>query len=299
MSVILNLKEYDVVITHRWSNHHHGICGHTFEVIEYFWTLKDAFNCCILLAERITKEEFVIAIESKYDFTTLEIEYILSRTIFNYLPKLVMAKNMLFTDGSFNTITNLTLIYDNLFLFSCGDKTIKENTNENIFVLQDHRIYDKAKVNSIEYIKKILFSRFKDITKHQNKTLIYATKNCRILSDNYYSKLLSDYTDDFLVLTNEENKLTFTNDRITQIKMPVQDIFEQFNKYIYTPINRQFDCSPRFIAECKYYGLEVIYDVDYNDKGLEARREDLNDLDKITLTKDDDIINIIKSVINT
>jgi len=298
MSKIINLKQYDLVLTYSWhKNNDQGICGHTFEVIEYFWLLKDHFNVCILNAEKITLEEYVVAIKSKYNFTDNEIKQITDKIVFSRQPLVVLCNNILFTDGAVNKINETKIIYDNMFLFSCGHLPIKENTKENVYVLQDHRIYERAKVNSIEYIKKILFSRFKEVPTHKNRTLIYATKNCRALNNDYYKALLEKNNDNFLVLTNSENKLTFTDDRITQIEMPVKDIFSEFNKYIYTPIERQFDCSPRFIAECKHYGLGVQYDVDYIDKGLEARIKDLETMSKIELKKDDSIIEIIKSII--
>lgn len=298
MSKIVNLKEYDLVLTYTWyANNNHGICGHTFEVLEYFWILKDYFNVCILISDDISKKNIEESIKSKYNFTANEIEFILNHTKFHLKPKVVLCRKILFTDGAAQRIMdeeNVKIFFDKMFLFACGYIPIKDNKNKDIFVLQDHRVYTKAKVNSVEYRKKMLFSKFKTVKTHQNRTLIYATKNCRGLTDEYYYNLLEKYNDDFLVLTNTENTLTFNNDRITQIQMPVPNIFEQFNKYIYTPISRQFDCSPRFIAECKHYGIEVIYDIDYIDKGLEARRADMKNMSTINLCKKDDIINIIK-----
>jgi len=295
MSRIVNLKNYDLVITYSWHTNDQGICGHTFEVIEYFWILKDYFNVCILMAENTTIDDFIVAIKSKYNFTEDEIKIITNKIEFHYKPLLLMCNNILFTDGAYERIKLSNIYYKKMFLFSCGYMPI--TSDKNIYILQDHRIYKKAKVNSIEYVKKILFSRFKEVNTHKNQTLIYATKNCRKLSVKYYQNLLNNTNDNYIVITNEENKLTFTSPRITQIMMPVKDIFEHFNKYLYTPIDRQFDCSPRFIAECKYYNIEVQYDITYTDKGLEARQSDLEDLSKISLTKNDNIIKIISDII--
>jgi len=293
MSNIYNLKKYDLVISQTWFKNNHGICGHTFEMIEYFWILKDYFNVCILNTENISIQDFKTAIISKYNFNKDEVSLIINSIVSVHKPKLMLCSSILLVDGGYFAMKN-TIIFNKMFQFACGNKSIKNNTNENIYILQDHRIYDKAKVNSIEYRKKILFSRLKKVKKHQNRTLIYATKNCRNLSDNYYKNILNTFEDNFLILTNEENTLSFINDRIEQIKMPVPNLFEQFNKYIYTPIERQFDCSPRFIAECKYYNIEVVYDVNYIDKGLESRKEDLKNIKTIDLKNDDNIIDIIK-----
>ncbi len=296
MSKIVDLSKYTIVVTHTWHNSiDHGICGHTFEIIDYFWVIKDFFNACILMVEDISPKTFENAIRSKYNFTDNEIDCILSHTVFKYKPLLLKCNNVLIVDGNLQNINSKNIIFNKAFLFACGYIPIKNNKNKKVYVLQDHRIYEKAEVNSIEYVKKILFSRMKIITKHENKTLIYATKNCRLLSDEYYLNLLKKYDDDFLVLTNKENRLSLINDRITQIDMPVPNIFEKINKYIYTPISRHFDCSPRFIAECKYYGIDVIYDdIVYHDKGLEARKSDINNIDTISLNSKDNIIDIIR-----
>jgi len=225
MSNIYNLKKYDLIISQTWFKNNHGICGHTFEMVEYFWILKDYFNICILNTENISIQDFKTAIISKYNFNKDEVSLIINSIVSAYKPKILLCSNVLIVDGDYFSMSD-TIIFNKMFLFACGNKSIKNNTNKNIFVLQDHRIYDKAEVNSIEYRKKILFSRLKKVKNHQNRTLIYATKNCRNLSNEYYKNLLSSYNDDFLVLTNEENKLSFVNKRITQIKMPVKYRFE-------------------------------------------------------------------------
>ena len=295
MSKIVNLKKYDLVLTYSWyNNNNHGICGHTFEVIDYFWILKDYFDVCLLIADDISENIFIDAIKSKYNFTEDEVKIIINCTVFSLKPLAVLSSNILFTDGGVKGMKNTSLMYDNMFQFSCGNFDNKYNTLKNVYILQDHRVYEKAKVNSINYVKKILFSKLKKIKSHDERTLIYATKNCRNLSDEYYYSLLNKYEDNFLVITNTENKLSFQSDRITQIEMPVPDVFEKFNKYIYTPIERQFDCSPRFIAECQYYNIEVLYDINYVDKGLEARREDLKHIESISLNSNDEIIQILK-----
>jgi hypothetical protein len=50
----------------------------------------------------------------------------------------------------------------------------------------------------------------------------------------------------------------------------------------------EFDCSPRFVAECEFYNKEVIYEIDYHDKGLAARLYDMTHGD-IWLRADDEI----------
>ena len=83
------------------------------------------------------------------------------------------------------------------------------------------------------------------------------------------------------------------------VKPPVNNLFSKFNTYIYTPTPKTFDCSPRLIAECKYYNKQVVYHnitAEYlkKDKGLNYRINDIESgLHNITLTDDDDIFNIL------
>ena len=163
--------------------------------------------------------------------------------------------------------------------------------------MQDDRVYKSVKVNGIDYKKRILFDKLKTIGPAKDNLLVYATKNCRNL-DSYEE--LFHYGDNILAITNVENKPADI-DGITFVIPPVDNLFEQFTKYIYTPVNRKWDCSPRFIAECKYYGKEVIFhNIDYwdVDHGLRVRQWDIdNDFESLYLKPDDAIVNILKDII--
>jgi hypothetical protein len=74
--------------------------------------------------------------------------------------------------------------------------------------------------------------------------------------------------------------------------------------YIYTPIDRKWDCSPRMIAECKYFGIPVIYDNDIDedylkiDTGLMVRKWDIeNNFDSLYLDDSDIIIETIRQIL--
>lgn len=53
-----------------------------------------------------------------------------------------------------------------------------------------------------------------------------------------------------------------------QVVAPVKNFFGQFDTYIYTPVARHFDCSPRLVTECYMQGKNVLVDLDYVDLGL-------------------------------
>jgi hypothetical protein len=298
MSKIIILPDNDIWLTYSWSNNNHGICGHTFEVIDYYFILKDYFKVGIFLAEDITWETFQSSITSKYSVSSLELEEIKSNTVFADRPSLVRGKNILFTDGGVVNNQSKTLIFDNIFYFACGNKEIADNNKENVYVLQDNRVYSPVKRNGINYKKKILFNKLKRIGPSKDNALVYATKNCRDV-DNFEELL--KYGKPLLAITNEENTQEDT-DNIKFVIPPVEHLFEQFSTYIYTPVKRKWDCSPRFLAECKYYGKEIIFhNIDYwsEDHGLYWRNWDIeNDFESIVLDKNDEIIDIIKGIIN-
>jgi hypothetical protein len=85
-------------------------------------------------------------------------------------------------------------------------------------------------------------------------------------------------------LTNKDLQI----DAIDSIIVPVRNLWNLFSTYIYTNTALKFDCSPRFVAECEFYNKEVIYEIDYHDKGLVARLHDMKHGD-IWLRADDEI----------
>lgn len=288
---------YDLWLSYTWSNNNHGICGHTFEVIDYYYILKDNFKTGIFLAEDITWDMFERSIRNKYSFTEYEIEDIKANTVFADRPTLVKGKNILFTDGGVVNMQSVTLLFDNIFYFACGNKEIKDNDKDNVWILQDDRVYEPVKKNGINYKKRILFDKLKPIGASKDAVLVYATKNCRDLDS--YEELLQ-YGNNILAITNKEN-MPKPMQGFTFVIPPVDNLFEQFSTYVYTPVTRKWDCSPRFIAECKYYGKQVIFhNINYweEDHGLRVRQRDIeNDFDSLNLHSQDDIVNILKGII--
>jgi hypothetical protein len=278
------------------------MCGHTFEVIEYYMILKDKFKTGILITDsEITWGVFECAILSKYNFSDIEIEDIKRNTRFAGKPKLLKGRNILFTDGGMSSVKNNIVLFDNIIYFACGDLNIKNNDANNTWVLQDNRVYDKVLKNGINYKKKILFDRFKKIDNSKKQYLLYGTKNCRDIDIKNYKEIVDKYGSNIIAITNKKNQPKIRIDGINFVIPPVTDIFENFVTYIYTETNKKWDCSPRFICECQYYGKEVVYhNINYleQDKGLYWRKWDLeNDFDSLYLTKSDEIITILKKII--
>lgn len=301
MAKILQLDQtnYDLWITYSWSNNNHGVCGHTFELIDYYLLLKKFFRVGALIAEDITPEVFFSLVEEKYDLSDAEIEEFKKDVVFCNRPSLVRGNNLIVTDGGVRSFHNVTLFFDNIFHFACGDFEIKDNKKDNVYILQDMRIYENC-YNGIHYVKKINFDRYKKIENTGAEDfLVYGTKNCRHVPNEMYQELLDLYPENnFLCLTSKENRPTLVNPRMSYPEMPLQDLFSKFGTYVYTPVPRKFDCSPRFLAECKFYGKKVVFHrIDYwqEDKGLYWRNWDIeNNFSSLFLDENDDIIKIIR-----
>jgi hypothetical protein len=297
---ILDLgKKYDLYLSYTWSSNNHGICGHTFEVLDYYYILKDHFRTGILIGEDMNWDVLEKAIRSKYDFTDSEIADIKANTTFANRPSLVRGTNILFTDGGVVNNSAKTLLFDNIFYFACGNREIKDNQSENVYVLQDDRVYEPVKKNGIHYVKKILFDKLKPVSSSKPATMIYGTKNCRDVSN--YQQLVDTYGENLIAIVNSENTPKVRIQGVKFVIPPVEKIFEQFSTYVYTPVSRKWDCSPRFIAECKYYGKTVKYhNIDYwdEDHGLRVRVQDIeNDFESLFLTTSDNIIEILRGIL--
>lgn len=293
MSSILKIPpKYNLCISQSWSFGGHGISGHIYETIDYYLILKDHFDVCILLPDGITLDQITDVIKYKYDLSDEIFNELISNIIFDVDPKILICKNILIVDGYYG-IFNFVIKADNIFMFACPvDNAFSRVPNH--YILQDYRIYPSGK-NTINYIKKINFDVIKKPKKSDDKILLYGTKNCRLIPNKIYEEISKN--DKEIVCIVDSNYAD--TDDITYLKPPVDNLFELFSTYMYTPVSVEFDCSPRFIAECKYFKKDVLYyDVTYDDEGLFWRNYDIrNQFKSLYLTKNDIIIDIIGDII--
>jgi hypothetical protein len=88
-------------------------------------------------------------------------------------------------------------------------------------------------------------------------------------------------------------------ENVIQIEAPVKDFFNSFDTYIYTPVQRKFDCSPRLVTECFLHNKKVNINLDYIDLGLQTRYNDcVKNIDSLNLNENDDILQIIEDFRN-
>lgn len=296
--MICRTDEYELTISYSWEIPQ-GMSGHLFECIEYFYILKDHFKSCIFIGENIPKDYIETAIRNKYSFTELEVQEILNAIIIKENPAILTGNNLLFTDANFSKMKTRYLVFKTYMGLPCANLDFQNNPNVHIF--QDDRIYGQSEANTFHYIKKILLNKYKNVNKSvDNVNLIYDTKNTFNEGEDYYLKMGEQYTGDFLILTNK-NKLILP-ERFAIEKMPVTDLFEKFSTYIYIPVAKKRDCSPRFLVECKHYNKNVIFhNIDYweEDLGLKYRVYDIeNDFKSLYLDENDQIVDLVNQCIN-
>ena len=271
------------------TNEKNRICGHTFEVMDYFLLLYDLGyrNINILIIEDISPELLFNAWEDKY---ILPSDY--KSFITFSKKKIIISGILIFTSGFYKGfLDKYTLVYKKLIIFSCNPYfNYSKISLKNFIVLEDKRIYKNNFIHSRHYIKKIYFKRYKKLRISENKTLIYINNNLRKIEVKYNPNTL-------IVSGNSGNFPEFV------VNAPVENLFEKFDKFLYTKTTRRFDCSPRLITECKFYKKEVIWDFDfdeycgkdYGDTGLYWRNYDIqNNFRSLELKEDDYICEIMK-----
>ena len=150
-------------------------------------------------------------------------------------------------------------------------------------------------------MKKILLDRYKSVENDMTNTaLIYATKNCRRLTNAQIDKIVHTYKfDRYILVTDVPDVYKQSHDNVITLRPPVKNLFEKFDTYIYTPTLMKWDGSPRFPVECNHYHKGVLYYAigdQYleHDRGLYIRMQDIKDrYDSLSLKQTDDILNII------
>ena len=293
--------------------HSHGVSGHIYEMIEYYYILKTKFNVGLLICENITPIKLREICSEKYDFTADELDDIINNTTFHLTPRVVRGKYLLLVDGNISRafVSNgIKLIFKKIFCFRCSPRDTTWNLPyTNVILLQDQRVYnDRDSEHAINYKKKILFDKYHIIESISTRTnMLYLTSNCRSMNLSDVHKCMSLHTNDqYIILTNSPDRYTsLTIDHnISFPELPVENIFSKFDNYIYTPVSNScdcFDCSPRFIAECHFYNKKVkYYDITQEyiskDTGLFYRRLDIEtDFKSLNLTDGDKIFDILST----
>lgn len=307
-------RDLDIVLSMSWEPHRpHGICGHIYEMIEYGMLLSEHMKTGLLFGDTIqSKQQLIDIISNKYTYTDEQINRLVENTIISDNPTYVIGTTILIVDGGLRRFqeAGIRLIFDNIICFKCSYiDTIHDRCYTNVTLLQDDRLYANITPEdcdmSTQYVKKIDFQRLRDVNDCDTDTcMLYLTGNCRELELDMVRDITGRDSRKYLIVTNDVNRYNILNtSNVTVKSTPVNNIFEHFNTYVYTPTLKRWDGSPRFPAECMYFNRRVEFcgvDDQYmsEDRGLYYRMQDIQEgVDKITLSKDDDILSILNEII--
>lgn len=301
---MINIKNnYDVILTYSPIIE---VTGHIFECFDYYLYLRQYCNVGVLFFNSLNIKSLEVLWNSKYN---IDFSIIKPNLLFLNLNDIKSTKQniikfnsntkVLITDGNI-----LEFEYNKIFLatkklygFLCQDTQYNLKMHKSITYLQDYRIYGKnPQYKSINYIKKIPFKFYKKtISPNKNIGMIYVTYVCRKVEpkiiEQYHKK--SGCSKSFLIVPYKLPEYDII-ENVEQVEAPIENLFDKFDTYIYTPINRKFDCSPRLITECFIHNKKVFKDLDYYDIGLETRYNDcINNLEQLNLKENDKILEIL------
>ena len=300
-------KKYDIILTFSPIIE---ITGHIFECFDYWLILRKKYKVGILFLAGLSLEKLEIAWNSKYNVSFQEVKeniIIINDSEYHgaHIYKFDKHTLVFLCDGNIRALNDRKIIFscNKMIGFLCGNHHFEQiKMNSNIIYLQDDRIYGKNQFfRSFNYIKKLPFKYYKkSIKKSNNIGMMYITYACRKVTakiiEEYHKKSKCSKT--ILVVPykiSEYNNIK----NVEQIVAPVENFFDKFDTYIYTPVERHFDCSPRLVTECFMQGKKVLLDLDYDDIGLQTRYYDcVNKLDSLDLTENDQIFQIIEQIIH-
>jgi len=305
----------DIIITYTPSNNEiNRICGHTFEASDYYFFLKDlGYNVKVLVQDKIKKEFLLNAYKEKYKKEYFNL--LIKDLHINELKKTI-CNTLIYTNGlyriDFNNLFNPSnnIYFKKLISFRCNPNEkfnlFIDKLKDKFYLLYDKRVYKKYDIdnnifddynnfeNSFHYVKKFYFKAYKEYKQTDNKLLIYINSQLRDLSEEYLKSISEKYKKEFLFITgsklNNEQFKKYSKYGIV-LNAPVKNLFSKFDTYLYTRNIRNFDCSPRFLTECKYYNKDVILDFDISeDIGAYWRWYDIQNNFEDLILKENDLL---------
>lgn len=301
-------KKYDVILTYSPIIE---ITGHIFECFDYYLFLRNYYKVGILFFGGLKKDKLKIAWDSKYTvpFELIEKDLIIidNKNFGNHSLLVSFSHNtvVFLTDGNIESLrcNRIILMCKHLVGFLCEDpvKTPSKQYSK-ISYLQDYRIYGRNNLfHSYDYVKKLPFKYYKKSSPTgKNIGMMYVTFVCRKITPDVIRECHEKSGCSKTLLIVPYKLSEYENiENVEQRVAPIDNFFDCFDTYIYTPVQRHFDCSPRLVTECFLNNKKVIMDLNYKDIGLQTRYNDcVNNFESLNLKDDDQILKIIQEVRN-
>jgi hypothetical protein len=301
-------EKYDVILTFSPINE---ITGHIFECFDYYLFLREYYKVGILFLGSIKEEKLKNVFNDKYivNYDDVKCDFvIIPAEKLKYNKMITFGKNtvVILCDGNIHQLQlyGIHLITRKLLGFLCAEKeesyVDKISMYKHIIYLKDYRIYSNNNFfKSYNYVKKLPFKWYKKSNKvYDNTGMMYVTYACRKISPEIIKEYhtMSNCNKTLLVVPFKLQEYDDI-DNVIQMEAPMDDFFNSFDTYIYTPVQRKFDCSPRLVTECFLHNKKVVMNLDYVDLGLQTRYNDcVENLESLNLKENDDILQIIEEV---
>lgn len=274
------------------------ITGHWFEVFEYYHIFKENNLRPYMLfhSPTLSKEDIISSLKEKYCVPIPEEDIHVLTEVEHFIAAPLAVT--LVCDGNFLSLTqhHIKILSRKILGFGCGDVSIPYGDYKDAEYLLDKRVYFNISYG-INYTKKIYSELLLRPKKKKPNALFYLTKNCRSMSLTGLQNAILEYPNhrEHIIVTPEIDRYSSLKGNVRIVSPPLQNMFEEFDTYVYTPVPRHFDCSPRLIAECSLFGRTVdYYHIDYFDRGLEVRKQDIES-GYVWMKKNDEIIDIVRS----
>lgn len=252
------------------------ITGSTINAIEYFLAIFEHnpdIKLVLVNGDEVVRDMFINLAESRYDLDDLD-----------YKDSIICLSKIKLVSQAFDKVLVLDF------------ETIKETRAllhaKELIVIQEKHTYEEAytfdKLNSrnitlygempfqvkdIQYRMKMLFHRFKMLLKVERAIYVNSPRN-------------KDYS--FLKKLDLPNKPI-----IYKSRTHLDNMFEQFDTYLYYHADTWFDPHPRLFHECHFYNKRIIYQESYKTvDGSYHRYIDmiLNGIQGRILNKSDEVV---------
>lgn len=279
--------------------------GHLYEMVEYGYILMKRYDVKLYITDDMSSNLEQI-IENRYNFSKLE-KNVLYTSIIIYQDAIDEPDAiMLNVDGYLDLYEahNIMVNVKHIFTLRCFatylDSISEFAKTHSVTLLEDQRIYEQDFKNVTQkyYVKKILFDKFFEIdTDPDNRYFLYFNNECKRFTLTTFMQFRKRYKNFYIVGPDELSYLGQL-DNVKFETIPAMDIFSKFSTLLYfgTTLNAvKEDCSCRLICEAKYYGKDVVVDCEYKlDKPTQIRLKDCEDIDKLSLTYNDDIFTLLE-----
>lgn len=293
MSKVIDLCNHKLVLA-TGLQARHGVSGHTFEMIEYWWYFRQHGIDAAIMCTAHKPDVVMDLARGRYTFTESELHDLSNALVDGTDVLLARLPVVIWVDGSISYHKSATAVASAHLAFACNNTQDFDRID---LLLGDVRLYDMP---CVHYIKKILFGKFKPVRRPEGKiAMLYCKTQARKVTQEYIDALPLRFDYDRFLLVTDDRSISCPP-KVEIIPSPDADIMSKFSAYIYSPLVVNWahnvaglgDCSPRFPAECAFYGREFVVDAPVN-RGLAVRMDDMKTLAKITLTADDALISYV------